>query len=568
MNSPGALRRSLSSRTPTALAAATVALTALAAVAAYLARWPCCTRLRHRIFERLFAFDDFRSACLMVAVIAGVLSIRPLQRAGASLVQEVAARPRLLVVAAFAAMAVGSQVIYLNHALAMDEYAPRFQAHAFATGHLAAHWPVEILDRIVVPFHRGFFLFTSPTTGLTTSVYWPGLALLMTPLAVFDLEWLLNPALSALALWLIYRISTELAGDRQAGAWAMMFAVASPAFLVNGMSFYAMPGLLALDLLFAWLLMRQTTAMAGLAGLVGGLALVLHNPFPHIVFAIPWLLWLVADRQRWRQLAAALAGYVPLGVGLGLAWPLFNARLGIDPAAMPHAGQAAGDGWLDRLLLVFHWPGALLMDARIDATWKLWIWACPGMLVLCAMAVGRRLRAPWAWLLVSSFLLTYLAYFLVAFDQGHGWGYRYVHSAWGVLPILAGIFVAERMAAPDGERWRHCCGGLVLAGLLVLPYFLWQAHANISENVRQVIAVPAQGYWAVFVTPQAGLYTGDVIQNFPGRSRVLTLYSEGQDADRALIAHWYPGAQLVVDDSRGSAWRLCAPPLPLQPRGR
>src|SRR5258708_28116678 len=33
--------------------------------------------------------------------------------------------------------------------------------------------------------------------------------------------------------------------------------------------------------------------------------------------------------------------------------------------------------------------------------------------------------------------LTFCAYFFVSLDQGHGWGYRYFHGAFGVIPILA-----------------------------------------------------------------------------------------------------------------------------------
>jgi hypothetical protein len=564
MNANGVSRRSIAAQTPLALAAWTVAVSALAACAAYFARWPCCTRLQHAIFFRLFAFDDFRAACLTTAVVALVAWVPAVQRAGAALARALSTRPALSITCVFLALAAGTQVVYLDHALSMDEYAPRFQAHAFASGAIGAHWPVEILDRIVLPEFRGYFLFTDPATGLTTSVYWPGLALLMTPLAAFDLEWLVNPALSALALWLIVRLASDLARDPRAGGWALLFALASPAFAVNAMSFYAMPGLLALDLLFAWLLTRESVVAAGLAGLAGGLALALHNPFPHVLFAAPWLLWLAVDRTRWRRLVAALCGYLPLGAGLGIGWPLTVAHLGIDSAVVADTARGLAEGWRDRLHLIFRLPGYELITVRLDATWKAWIWSCPGLIVLCIMALGRGVKTRWERLLAASLLTTYLGYFLVTFDQGHGWGYRYLHSAWGVLPILAGIFAAQRATGPDGSLWQRWCGGLALAGCLVSPFFMWQVRANIAENVRQRIEVPERGYWVVFVTPQKGLYSGDVIQNFPGRTRVLTLSGHGSAEDQALMARWFPGARRAVDDGRGSAWQLAGPPLPLQ----
>jgi hypothetical protein len=48
---------------------------------------------------------------------------------------------------------------------------------------------------------QGIFLMIDPVSRRVASAYWPGLALLMTPLAFFNAEWLLHPALSAQALW-------------------------------------------------------------------------------------------------------------------------------------------------------------------------------------------------------------------------------------------------------------------------------------------------------------------------------------------------------------------------------
>ena len=56
---------------------------------------------------------------------------------------------------------------------------------------------------MVVPGFQGSFIHVNQETGNAVSGYWPGLALLMTPFAWFKAEWMLNPLLGAVGLWLI-----------------------------------------------------------------------------------------------------------------------------------------------------------------------------------------------------------------------------------------------------------------------------------------------------------------------------------------------------------------------------
>jgi len=560
----GLLRRSLLSVSPRALASWTLGLTVLALAATYLARMPCCTRMGHPIFLRLFAFDDFNAAAVTAALCVLTLALAPLRRAGTWLADCCALHPGRVLVVALVGLSALVPLAYLDHALSMDEYAPRLQAHAFASGTIGAAWPPQLLDRIISPGFQGYFFFTHPATGLATSAYWPGLALLMTPLARFNAEGLLNPALAVLSLALIYSIASTLAGDRRAGGWALLLTLASPAFTVNAISFYAMNGLLTLDLLFAWLLMRGGLGSSALAGLAGGLALVLHNPVPHALFALPWLLWLLADRSRWPRLAAVAAGYLPFGIGIGAGWPLLMQHLGLDPLVASPDPQGFAAGWLHRLQGIFQLPGEELLTARFQATWKLWIWAAPGLLVLAALGLRRSIGQPWTRLLVASLACTYAFYFLVSFDQGHGWGYRYLQSAWGVLPILGGLVLASPPAGAPQRQWRETAGALALAGLLVTPLFLWQVHRNVAESLAWRTPVPPTGYWLDFVDLRQGYYVGDVVQNLPGATRVLTLVSQGEDSDAALAAQYFPSARHIRSDRHGSLWQLSAPPLPLQ----
>ncbi len=124
-----------------------------------------------------------------------------------------------------------------------------------------------------------------------------------------------------------------------------------------------------------------------------------------------------------------MLGYLP-GAGLGLAWLMFRS----DIAGVAHgvsAVSAAADG-------IFGWPNAAVLNMRAAALAKMWVWAVPGLFLIAAL--GRLLHRDnlHVRLLAQSALLTFIAYLFVRFDQGHGWGYRYFHSAWAPLPYWPG----------------------------------------------------------------------------------------------------------------------------------
>lgn len=507
----------------------------------------------YRIFQRLFFFNDNAGSWAMLAALLLALSVRGLQDAVARGAEWVGENPGWACAASFVALAAGARIVYLAHPLSMDEYAPWMQAHALAQGQLTARYPPELIDWIVPKWFQNVFIFVNRGSGDAISGYWPGLALAMAPFARIDLAWCLNPALSVLALALIGDIAARAGGGARARGWAMLAALASPQFTVNAMSFYAMPGLLALNLLFLWLLLRGRWQSAFVAGWVGAWALVMHNPVPHTLMAIPCVIWLALDRRRWPCLAALALGYLPVAVCLGVGWSLLMTEIrtaGVAATAAAAGAAASTGSFLDAVLAslrIFRLPTAELVEARWFALWKTWIWACPGLLLLPFLIARRDLAQR---LLLAALVLTFLFYFLVPFDQGHGWGFRYLHPVWALFPIAGGLWMAS---TPAAARFGAVA---VAAGLLATPVFLWQTHAFIAGAVAQRFEPPPAGRWVVFVAQQPGRYSGDLVQNAPGQERVLRLLSRGEGADRELMSARFPGAERVQHDQRGSLWRV------------
>jgi hypothetical protein len=531
------------------LVAATVALCCAAPLLTSLSRSGQAPTEAYLIFERLFFFNDYAGSLAMLVALVVALALPKVQDAVVHLATWVAEHPASTIAAAFVTLALCSRFVYLAHPLSMDEYAPWMQARAFARGGLTWHYPVDLLDQIVPRQFHGFFIGVDRSTGAAISKYWPGLALVMTPFAWLHIEWCVNPAFGALALFMLYKLASDAAGQRVAGGWAMLVALASPQFTIGAISFYAMPGELALNLLFLWLLLRPQLKAAFLAGLVGGLALAMHNPAPHALMAAPCLIWLAWDRRRWGRLLAVIAGYLPLVLLMGFGWLTFMFALeAAGPASKaPLAGNIA-TGMGAFLRMMFALPTDDMLVARWYATWKTWIWACPGLLLIPFIP---RARGTAERLLIAAFATTYVFFLFVRPDQGHGWGYRYIHAAWGALPVMGGLWLAG--TTQSARRWGAT---MVAAGLLATPVFMWTTHATIAESLSWRLTPPSAGEWVVFVAQDTGRYRGDLVQNPPGQSDLLYLVSRGNAQDRELIARRFPGSVQVEQDRRGSVWRV------------
>jgi hypothetical protein len=211
----------------------------------------------------------------------------------------------------------------------------------------------------------------------------------------------------------------------------------------------------------------------------------------------------------------------------------------------PRSGTFVSD-WLHRVSHIFYFPSADVIESRGYATWKIWIWASPG-LALAPFVI--RPRDPALKILLAAFVLTWLFYFLVPFDQGHGWGYRYVHPVWAILPIAGGLWFARN------EATRSLGATILAAGLLATPVFFWETHETIAGFLARRIDVPSIGRWVVFVNI-APTYAADLVQNLPGHDRVLYLTSRGDQQDARLMAMQFPHGVMVRHDSRGSSWQL------------
>lgn len=514
-----------------------------------------------RIFYYLYLIFDYPAALLSILVIfAGV--IPPLQKLGAAAIDALGDHPLQTAAITFAGLAAGALWIYHAHPLCMDEYAPYLQSAAFAAGKITGQLPVELVDWLVVPGFQKVFLQVSHQTGAVASVYLPGFALLLAPFRGLGVPWLLNPLIGALSVLVIHRLALELFGTRRAAGAAVLLALASPAFTINALSFYSMPAHLLCNGVFVLLLLEPTPRRALAAGLVGGLAINLHNPFPHALFAAPWLIWLLCRADRSRTVPAIVTGYLPWLVVM-FAWQHLLTSMATVAPEPGTAGAASGvlQALLAKVQKVLVAPSEGVIAVRLIGLSKLWIWAVPTLLIVSAMGFWARRGDVRVRLLGWSTLLTLVGFLFIPFDQGHGWGYRYFHSAWFVLPLLASAAMTPAPAGVrrDGEDRSGALsaylGATALASAIVLTaYFSWQVEGFIVRHLGQ-LPVAHSGTPKVFIIdPTFGYYAADLVQNDPFMRGTIKLVTHGPEQDPKVIARHFPGLVKLGADYRGQVW--------------
>jgi hypothetical protein len=484
------------------------------------------------IFVTLLIFFDKTAAVVGVLVcLAALLWKRP--QPLLRLVDFLDRHARAIAVGGGVAFAAGALLVYKNYPLSMDEYAAAFQSKIFASGHLSAHLPPSLVPWLIPPGFNGFFLVISPETGRGIEAYWPGFALLLAPFQLIGMPWLCNAALAGLAVLLIHKITLEVTGDRRAAGWAMLFALASSAFWANAISYYSMQAHLTANLLYAWLLLKPTNARCFAAGLTGSLALILHNPLPHALFALPWLVAIAMTRDVRPRLLPLAAGYMP-GIAVGIGWAWLKGEI------LPATESAAAVS--STLKEVFVMPDTGLLDMRVAAVVKMWVWALPCLFYFAVLGAMRLRENRHVRLLALSAVVTFVGYLFVKLDQGHGWGYRYFHSAWGVVPILAACAMTRRSENQQGLL-SFAGASAVLSLVILVPLQLWQIDRFITQHLAMVPAPHRPDGNVFFIDPRGGYYLGDMIQMDPGlRSKDLLLLSRGRELDTELVQQNWPGA--------------------------
>jgi hypothetical protein len=312
---------------------------------------------------------------------------------------------------------------------------------------------------------------------------------------------------------------------------------------------------------FALLLLDPTPRRLIAAGFVGSVALTLHNPVPHFLFALPWLLWVVANKNFLKRTLYLALGYLPLSVLIGIGWwVLGNSLIDVGPD-LPSPRDAPLSGY-------FQPPAHVLLLARLVGYSKVWLWAVPGLVVLACVGAWRWRRETPVRLLLASMLLTIGGYFFIWVEQGHGWGFRYFHSAWLALPLLATAAFARRPSQPH-DAWsadRNVAGYVVACALLSLGLATglraWQMDDFISSHLAQIpdSPGPAARERVEFYDSSRNFYVMDLVQNDPFlRDPVIRVESHGPAANAEFMRKFRPRYVRAYANQNCEVWTPARP---------
>ena len=434
---------------------------------------------------------------------------------------------RWLVIGAVLVLAVtGAGTWGIMHALpfSMDEYVAAFQSHIFAAGRVAVSLPEEWrqFGRALNPV---FVVYDGPTHTWLSS-YWPLYGALRSLFLRVGADRLLNPALAALSVPLVYACARRLWPDDKVRAWtAVGFLVLSSQFLFMSMTGYSMPAHLAANLLWIYAFSRGDRAGWLSAPIVGVVALGLHNPVPHALFAAPFLLQLVLMR-RWAWTAYFAVVYLA-GIAAWLAWAQFVTTISV------------GGGLLD----MFATPGLTMLGVQELSLTLILSWQTPLLAVLLIwVALARGSLTTTEQCLALGIVLSFGFFLFYPLTQGHGWGYRYTYPVLGNMALLGASGMA-RMGAALGRRTTQ---RLLLASTLVtvfvqLPLRAWQIERYVRPFARAHDYVAHIDADVVIVDPTTSWYGIDLIRNDPllrNRPKVLSAYYLRPADKRALAARF------------------------------
>jgi hypothetical protein len=521
------------------------------------------------IFFILFAYKDYWGAvCELLILVAAVFIAAKIPVR--TLLRVVGEKPGMVVAITAVILCAGALFVYHDHPLSMDEYAAYFQSQVFAAGHLTGQFPLPQVDWLIPPGFQNYFLNVSHTTGQVAETYWPAYALIMAPFTALGIPWACNPVLSALTALIIHRLAIYLFDDVEAAGLALLLTIASPVFFGVGISYYSMPAHLFANSLYALLLIRPDPLRALAAGLVGSVALCLHNPVPHTLFAVPWLIWIATRPGGIRLLALTCVGYLPLCLLFGVGW--FELARHLRDAAPNSGVPASAVDSVKAMLSVFAPPTATALLGRFIGVAKIWVWAVPGMMILAICGAVRWRRNPLCMLLAASALTTLIGYVFFPSDQGHGWGNRYFHSAWMALPLLAtaamfrpagsGTQPANVRAAaathqmfedPDSRSYLTAC--ILLTLVFGVGFRAWQIQAFMADDLNQLSHYRGTERRIVIVDYITSFYGGDLVQNDPWlRGNVVRMITHGFAEDSKMMAQNYPTWHKVYGDRFGTVW--------------
>jgi hypothetical protein len=415
--------------------------------------------------------------------------------------------PAMIALGVLMATCIGRFAVYQNFDLCIDEYLNDFEVGILNQHHLVATVPEEWRDyqsALKVPYEN-----YNANAGSWTSGFLPGFASFDCLFSKWGLSWALTPTLAALSVLLLARVARRTFPDQAvlAGNIAVLLLALSPQFLAMAMTKFAWTAHLCGTLLWVWLFIHPNRLVFLLTPLLGALLIGLHQPHVHPLVAAPFVLRLLYSRQ-WKVFGWFLFWY------LAGAWGWYQVFSLLRPAAFASGGD------LNNFLPTTAFSILPVLLSLIFATFHaitLFAWTTPVLVPFLGIFLLTWKNQPP--IVRDGFLgagLTFFFYLFFPHPQGHGWGFRYLHAAYGLLALAA----AGGALTLCREGWNSQVGKALLASvvfslLVQIPYRIHEIRAMVRPLALTWNYISSQPTDFVIIKTSDFWYSWDLIRNDP-----------------------------------------------------
>jgi hypothetical protein len=369
----------------------------------------------------------------------------------------------------------GARWVFSDYGVSADEFLADFDAKIISSGAFAAHIPDQW--RAFAPALQPKFMVLSGDHSTWSSGYLPINAMFRALADAVHLRSILNPAFSAVAILLTWRIGLDLwpSLPRRAIAASLLMPCSSQ-LLVMSMTSWAAPAHLALNMIWLWLFLRRRPSTDVAAIVVSLLATGLHQSLFHPLFAMPFVAELWLGRQ-WRRASVLTAALVVVTLFWLSYWRI---TVGLT-AAVPGAPSPANVSVVTRaieLLVDFKFSDLGLFAANLlrFLAWQNLI-TVPLALIGVRDALERNgpLRA-----MAVAVCIAPIVFIALIPTQTHGWGYRYLHGYLGCFALLAlsgWIRLSANLSIDDRQRGIGLLGSAAtISSVFFFSFQAYQAH--------------------------------------------------------------------------------------------
>lgn len=411
---------------------------------------------------------------------------------------------------------IGSDVVYHNFALSLDEFLALFQAKIFSNGNIAGpidpEWKdwLSALQPIWVLWdnHKSQWIVDYfPINSVLHSIYLP-----------FTNTNIISPIMAGFSIIILGKIINQ---QYKKEITAPMIGIAllslSPQFLITAMSPYAMTTHLFLNLVWLFFFLKEKRIYTYIGALIGFLAIGIHQLHNFLTFSIPFLV-LLSIKKDWPALIIHSITYITSLI-FWVFWKDFSLSSLIIENSQDSFNTLAIKSYWQSMLAFLHSHSLKDLIGWSVNLFRFIAWQHILLLPLIISAwYFRKNMTALTKTLVWSCVISIIPYIILMPTQGHGWGYRYLHGLLGNISLIA-TFGWVQLKNHSQIKNRNInlvfITSCIFMIILALPLRNWQTEKEIAPYANSMQFLQNQSVDILLIDGNTIWYGQDLVRNDP-----------------------------------------------------